>query len=275
MRSAWTRPEGRGELAHPEVEPVDLVLELAVVAELARELDQIRVGGDEDAALAGRDGLGRVERVDAGVAEAPRLVSVPLGAVGVGAVLEQEDPVVAAVLGDALGVEGDVAADVDEDRGLRLVRARPCASKSSKDMQRSSRLQSTNSTSAPALIAASGVAMKVLDGQSTVSPRTPANSSAASAPPAQLERPRLGSPFHSAQRASKASSIRPSDHCSESSTSAQSSKSLGRSRWSNPIANLLASIRLVSADPTVAPWQVVWLGKLRGTKSTEREAPQG
>ncbi len=70
-------------------------------------------------------------------------------------------------------------------------------SKSSKDMQRSSRLQSTNSTSAPAPIAASGVAMKVLEGQSTVSPLTPANSSAARAPPAQLESPRLGSPFHS------------------------------------------------------------------------------
>jgi hypothetical protein len=35
--------------------------------------------------------------------------------------------------------------------------------------------------------------MKVFDGQSTVSPVTPANSSAASAPPAQLERPTLGS----------------------------------------------------------------------------------
>ena len=71
------------------------------------------------------------------------------------------------------------------------------ASKSSKDMQRSSRLQSTNSTSAPAPIAASGVAMKVLEGQRTVSPRTPANSSAASAPPAQLDMPTLSSPFHS------------------------------------------------------------------------------
>ena len=38
-----------------------------------------------------------------------------------GAVLEQEDPVRAAVGGDPLGVEGDVAADVDEDRRLRLV----------------------------------------------------------------------------------------------------------------------------------------------------------
>ena len=126
-------------------------------------------------------------------------------------------------------------------------------SKSSKDMQRSSRLQSTNSTSAPAPRAASGVAMKVFDGQRTVSPRTPANSSAASAPPAQLESPRLSSPFHSAQCRSKASSFSPSDHCSESSTSAQRSKRRPRSRWSNPIANLVASDRVLSTGTTEAP----------------------
>ena len=113
--------QGGGELAHAEVEAVDLVLELAVVAELGGELDQLLVAGDEHAALAGGDGLGRVERVDAGVAEAAGPAAVPVGAVGVGAVLEQEDPVVAAVGGDPLGVEGDVAADVDEDRGARLV----------------------------------------------------------------------------------------------------------------------------------------------------------
>ena len=60
-------------------------------------------------------------------------------------------------------------------------------SKSSNDMQRSSRLQSTNCTSAPARIAANGVAMNVLDGQSTVSPCTPAKCSAARAPPDQLD----------------------------------------------------------------------------------------
>jgi hypothetical protein len=40
---------------------------------------------------------------------------------GVGAVLEQEDPVGAAIPGDPLRVEGDVAADVDEDRRPRPV----------------------------------------------------------------------------------------------------------------------------------------------------------
>ena len=61
------------------------------------------------------------------------------------------------------------------------------ATKSASDIHRSSRLQSTNCTLAPARIAASGVAMNVFDGQRTVAPATPAKSRAASAPPAQLE----------------------------------------------------------------------------------------
>ena len=65
--------------------------------------------------------------------------------------------------------------------------ARALRSKSSNDMQRSSRLQSTNSTCAPAAWIASGVAMNVFDGQSTVCPRTSKNSSAASAAPVQLD----------------------------------------------------------------------------------------
>ena len=126
-------------------------------------------------------------------------------------------------------------------------------------------MQSTNSTSAPALIAASGEAMKVFEGQRTVSPRTPANSSAARAPPAQLESPTLGSPFHSPQRRSKASSFGPSDHCSESSTSVQRSNSRPRSRWSNPIANFVASDRVVSADPK---------GAARLAPRSDRSAPR-
>ena len=113
--------QGRGELVHPEVEAVDLVVELAVVAELLGVGDELIIAGDEDATLAGGDGLGRVERVDAGVAVGAGAGPVPVGAVGVGAVLEQEDPVVAAIGGDPLRVEGDVAADVDQDRGPRLV----------------------------------------------------------------------------------------------------------------------------------------------------------
>ena len=67
------------------------------------------------------------------------------------------------------------------------------ASKSANDMHRSSRLQSTNWTSAPDRIAASGVAMKVFDGHRTVSPATPAKCSAARAPPAQLDIATAGS----------------------------------------------------------------------------------
>ena len=134
----------------------------------------------------------------------------------------------------------------------RLVRARPCA-RSPRTTCRGPRGCSRRTRprrrrrSPPA-----GVAMKVFEGQSTVSPRTPANSSAASAPPAQLDIPTLGRPFHSAQRCSKASSFAPSDHCSESSTSVQRSKSRPRSRWSNPIANCVASDRVVSRAPKAA-----------------------
>jgi len=92
-------------------------------------------------------------------------------------------------------------------------------SKSANDMHRSSRLQSTNSTLAPDRIAASGVAMNVFDGHRTVSPWTPAKSSAASAPPDQLESATDGSPFHASQAASKRSVIPASVQRFESITS--------------------------------------------------------
>ena len=110
-----------GELAHPQVEALDPVVGLAVVAEGARVLEQLLAVRDEHAALAGGDRLGRVEGVGAGVAPGTRPAAVPAGAVGVGAVLEQEDAVLAAVVGDPLDVEGDVAADVDDHRGARPV----------------------------------------------------------------------------------------------------------------------------------------------------------
>src|SRR6202020_693412 len=93
-------------------------------------------------------------------------------------------------------------------RGLNCSAAR---SKSENDMQRSSRLQSTNWTSAPERIAANGVAMKVFDGHSTVSPCTPAKWSAASAPPAQLDTATAGNAFQLSQAASKRAVISDSD----------------------------------------------------------------
>ena len=72
--------------------------------------------------------------------------------------------------------------------------------------------------------------MKVFEGHSTASPRTPQNSSAAMAAPAQLEVATLGSPFHAAQAASRCRTSSPSVHLFESSTSSQSSCSRRRSR---------------------------------------------
>jgi hypothetical protein len=109
-------------------------------------------------------------------------------------------------------------------------------SKSANDMQRSSRLQSTNCTWAPARMAASGVAMNVFEGQSTVSPRTSAKSSAASAPPLQLDSATAGSPSCASQACSKRSVNGPSDHRPESMTSSISAWRRARSRGSNPIA---------------------------------------
>ena len=51
--------------------------------------------------------------------------------------------------------------------------------------------------------------MKVLDGHSTFSPRTPANSSAASAAPDQLAVATDGNPFQASHAASNASTTDP------------------------------------------------------------------
>src|SRR6185436_16608191 len=120
------------------------------------------------------------------------------------------------------------------------------ATKSEADTQRSSLLQSTNSTRPPALRTESGVAMKVFDGQSTVSPLTPAKSSAAIAAPDHPANATLGGPFQACQAASKRSTISPSVHRCESSTSSQSRCSRSRSRWLNPIAK--AAVSTVDAD---------------------------
>ena len=61
------------------------------------------------------------ERPHARVAPRPRPAAVPAGAVCVGAVFDQEDPLGPAELGDPVDVERDVAADVDDERRARLV----------------------------------------------------------------------------------------------------------------------------------------------------------
>ena len=70
--------------------------------------------------------------------------------------------------------------------------ARALRSKSSNDMHRSSRLQSTNTDRAAGAQVASGVAMNVFDGHSTASPRTPGEVQRGqrAARPARRSRPR-------------------------------------------------------------------------------------
>src|SRR5581483_4484047 len=103
------------------------------------------------------------------------------------------------------------------------------SSKEANDMQRSSRLQSTNSTEAPARIAASGVAMNVLEGQSTVEPATSAKCSAAIAPPVHDDTATAGAPFHASQASSKREVIVASDQRLESITSSISAWNRARS----------------------------------------------
>ena len=158
-------------------------------------------------------------------------------AVRVRAVLDQDDPLAAAEPRDPLDVEGDVAADVDEQRRRAAGARATLRSRSSNDMQRSSRLQSTNSTFAPAAWTASGVAMNVFDGQSTVS----------AAKLEELERGERGArPARRRDRRAGRSRPptalelrrqRPSDQCSRSSTPSQSACRRARSRWSKPMAN--------------------------------------
>src|SRR5512133_2581960 len=84
---------------------------------------------------------------------------------------------------------------------------------------------------------ASGVAMNVFDGHSTVRPRTSKYSSAASAAPVQDDVDTALRPFQAAQASSNWRVSGPSDHCSASSADSQSPNRRSRSRWSNPMEN--------------------------------------
>ena len=97
------------------------VVGLAVVTEVARELEQLLVTADEHAAFAGGDRLRGVERIDASVAPRARPLPVPSRAVGVGAIFDQKNSFGLAERGDPFNVEGDVATDVNQHHGLWLV----------------------------------------------------------------------------------------------------------------------------------------------------------
>ena len=126
-------------------------------------------------------------------------------------------PSAPAELGDALDLERDVAADVDEER-----RARPMLERLGLEIrERDAQVVAVAvherdlGTGRPA---DSGVAMNVFDGQRTVSPRTSANSSAASAAPDQLLMATEVRPFHEPQAVSNSSTIGPCDQRSDVST---------------------------------------------------------
>ena len=83
--------------------------------------------------------------------------------------------------------------------------------------------------------------MKVLEGHSTVPPRTPANSSAVSAAPDQLLMATDGSPFQRSQDDSNDSTSAPCAQRWDVITSSHIACTRARSRWSKPIANVLRS----------------------------------
>ena len=138
------------------------------------------------AALAGRDRLRRRERPDAGVAPGARAPAVPRGAVRVRAVLEQEDALLAAVAPAIIARSGT---PMCPPMWTSTPPAGPCTSASSPRSRRTTctgrRGCSRRTPARPGegAMAASGVAMNVLDGHRTTSPRTSANASAAKARP--------------------------------------------------------------------------------------------
>ena len=160
--------ERRGELAQAEVEPGDGVIGLAVVAEGARELEQLGVARHEHPALARGDGLGGVEGP-----HARRRPSCRGGGRSSRRRARARSP------RSGRSPRCGTARRCARRRrrcGRRCARGSPRADGGGRpwprsprsDMQRSSRLQSTKATSRPACSAASGVAMNVLEGHRTV-----------------------------------------------------------------------------------------------------------
>ena len=148
----------------------------------------------------------------------------------VGAVLDQDDPLGAAERRDPLDLEGDVAADVDEDHRGGLVLVHLPLEVVERHAEVVAVAVDELDLRADLRRIASGVAMNVFEGQSTVLPRSSKNSSAASADPVQLEVATDGSPFQAVQVASNALTSGPSDHDSSSRIPSQSACSRSRSR---------------------------------------------
>ena len=184
----------------------------------------------------------------------PGAAAVPLGAVRVCAVLDQDDPLAPAELGDLVGLEGEVAADVDEEDRARLVLAHLALEIFERHAKVVAVAVDELDVRAPALIAASGVAMNVFDGQRTVSPRTPAHSSAASAAPVQPLNATASSRFqvdHSPLELGGQLTLGPAlgvEHAIPELVER------ARSRWSKPIAKRASSVERSGAN--IAPYPI-------------------
>ena len=146
---------------------------------------EVVVAGDEQPALPRRDRLRRRERPDPGVAPGARRGGREGRAVRVRAVLDQED-----ALGTAESAIRSTSNAMWPPMCTRNAARGRCLRALARNRRttRRGRLDCDRRTPPPhpPPVPTSGVAMNVFDGQSTVSPRTPANASAAIAAPDQL-----------------------------------------------------------------------------------------
>ena len=184
-RSVWTSPIAAVNSFRRKFRPCTRVVGLAVVAERARELD--RPPGRRETSMPPSP----VEIVFVGANDQmPASPQVPARRPFQSAPWAwaqssiRKIPSARQSSAISLDLECEMAADVDEEDGARLVLAHLALEVRERHAEVVA-VAVDELDVAPALIAASGVAMNVFDGQSTVSPRTPAYSSAASAAPDQ------------------------------------------------------------------------------------------
>ena len=186
IRSVWTSAERGGELAHAEVQARDLVVGLAVVAEGAREVEQRR----RDARRARRPRRSR-RSWSRRTSRRRRRPTSPGAGRATGRRARGRSPRAGrrprrgTARRSARISKARWPPMCTSTRGLRPVlgAAWPRSRRATRTGRRGCSRRRPAGRPPPG--SASGVAMKVFDGHSTASPRTPANSSAASAPPAQ------------------------------------------------------------------------------------------
>ena len=113
--------DSSSELVHAEIEAVHGVVELAIIAVLAGEIDQIPVAADQHTAFTCGEGLGGIKRINARITPGARPLTVPLCPMCVSTVFQQPNIVLAAVGGDLLYIEGNVSTDMDQPDCYRII----------------------------------------------------------------------------------------------------------------------------------------------------------